>query len=108
MTMKKLLGVAAVMVLGGSGVASAQVYGPGPGILTKHLWTIPGVINNGMATAISCTNATANTVTVGVEFFGDAGGAALNNALSTATVLGPGASVMYSSQPLVGFLNEIN
>src|SRR5262245_49596682 len=37
------------------------------------VWSVPGVINNGLATAISCTNGTTAAATVNVDVF-DQGG----------------------------------
>jgi hypothetical protein len=88
--------------------AHAQIYAPGPGNLTKHLFSIPGIINNGFATAFECTNATENNVTVGVEVFATAGGPAVNNALLTAATLTPGATVTYVTQDTAAMALEVN
>jgi hypothetical protein len=88
--------------------AQAQIYGPGPGGLTSHLFSVPGVVNNGAVTVFECTNATDKTVAIGVEVFGPGGGPALNNALATQQTLSPGATVMYATEAMVGLGIDVN
>jgi len=51
----------------------------------------------------TCTNTLGSAVTVGVEIYGPAGGAVLNDASATALSVGPGASVMFSTTPTAAF-----
>ena len=47
--------------------ARAGLSDPLPAPFTKHVFSVPGVINNGVVTVISCTNALLTPLTVGVE-----------------------------------------
>jgi hypothetical protein len=69
-----------------------------------HLWSVPGVVSNGLSTVFSCTNTTSNPIIVGVEVFGAAGGAALNDADATSLALGPGATGMFGTSAFAGFV----
>ncbi len=83
-----------------SAPALAQINSDPPAPFTAHLYSVPGVVNNGLATVFACTNAGDVSVTVGVEVFGPAGGASLNNPAVTATSLAPGATLMSGTQTL--------
>jgi hypothetical protein len=64
-----------------------------------HAWSVPGVVSNGfLATLFWCTNTLSASVIVGIEAFGPAGGAALNDASATSLSVGPGATVAISTQ----------
>jgi hypothetical protein len=106
--MRKLPWLLALAMLVFSSVSYAQVYARPTGILKYHLFTIPGVINDGMGTVFTCTNALSMSVTIGVEVFATGGGPAVNDAMATATVLAPGATVMYSTRPMTGFVADRN
>ena len=54
------------------------------------------------------TNAGASSATVGVEVFGPAGGAPLNNAATTAISLATGATVMFATQGAAGLSIDAN
>lgn len=71
--------------------------------MTSHLWSVTGVINNGHATLVSCTNAAAASITVGVEVF-DPAGASLSNPATTSVVMAPGATVLFGTQAAVGYV----
>lgn len=74
-----------------------------------HAWSVPGVINSqGLGTFFACTNTLGSTVTVGVEVFGPAGGAALNDASATSLAVAPGATVLFATSPPVGFTIDSN
>jgi len=49
-------------------------------------------------TFFGCTNADQASVTIGVEVFGPAGGASINNAATTAISVAPGATVLFGTQ----------
>ena len=68
-----------------------------------HAWTVPGVINsNGLGTFFACTNALSSSATIGVEVFGAAGGAALNDASATSLTLMPGATALFGTSLAAG------
>jgi hypothetical protein len=106
--MRKLPWLLALAMMVFSSVSYAQVYGKPPAPLKYHLFTIPGVVNNGLATIITCTNATALTAVLGIEVFATAGGAAINNALASALSVGPGATVLFSTELTAGFQQDAN
>jgi hypothetical protein len=67
------------------------------------------VVSNGyQATAFTCTNTLGTTVTVGVELFGPAGGAALNDASATSLVLAPGETGVFATTPMTAFSVDSN
>jgi hypothetical protein len=74
-----------------------------------HLWSVPGVINNGLGTVFLCTNATANPIRVGVEVFAPAGGGSLNDASSTSVLVQGGATVGWQTQSVASlfYLNNL-
>ena len=49
--------------------ARAGLSDPLPAPFTKHVFSVPGVVNDGAATVISCTNALLTSLNVGVEWF---------------------------------------
>ena len=49
--------------------AHAGLGDPPPAPFTKHVFSVPGVINDGVVTIISCTNALLTPLNVGVEWF---------------------------------------
>jgi hypothetical protein len=49
--------------------ARAGLGDPLPAPFTKHVFSVPGVINNGVVTVVSCTNALLTPLNVGVEWF---------------------------------------
>lgn len=89
---------------------------------TRVLYTVPGVIkNNGLESAIMCTNMDTTDVTVALEVFAPEGGAALNNVASavgngaitlpigaTGTI-STGTSVgLHEDEPITGLANVKN
>ena len=69
-----------------------------------HAWTVTGVMDNGfLSTAFSCTNTLSSTVIVGVEVFGPAGVAPLNDASASSLVVGPGSTVFLVTSAMAGF-----
>src|SRR5439155_19938192 len=69
---------------------------------TYHLYSVPGVIRGGgMETFFSCTSTDTATMQVGVEIFGSAGGAPVNDATAESLSVGPGGSVVFSTGPAV-------
>jgi hypothetical protein len=63
---------------------------------------VTGVINDFLGTFFSCTNVDSAAVPIGVEVFGPAGGAAANNAATSAINVAPGATVMFGTQTAAG------
>jgi hypothetical protein len=91
--------------------AQAQIDSDPPllaGQKSYHLYSVAGLINNGMATVILCSNTSSENVLVGVEVFGAAGGASINDASLSAVTVPPSGSVMYAAQELAAFSGEIN
>jgi hypothetical protein len=81
---------------------------PLPAPFTQHVFTVPGVINSaGIGAFFSCTNLDAVNVTIGVEIFGSAGGAAANDAAGTSLSVLPDATVTFGS-PAVGISIDSN
>jgi hypothetical protein len=72
-----------------------------------HLFTVPGVINNGMATLFSCGNASSESAVVGVEVFGSTG-SSLNNPASSAVAVAPSGTVMFATRGTAGFSIDVN
>jgi hypothetical protein len=65
---------------------------------TLHLYSVPGVVNNGaFATVFACTSTDTAPMRVGVEVFGDFGGVPQNDAVATSVSLDPGATVNFKT-----------
>lgn len=71
---------------------------------TYHLYSVPGTIpgNGGLGTFFSCTSTDTTTMQVGVELFGPAGGAAVNDPVASSLSVAPGATVMFGTATAVG------
>src|SRR5437773_1208563 len=67
---------------------------------TKFLYSVPGVINTstGFGTFFECTNVDKASATIGVEVFGTAGGAPLNDFTATSVSVAPGATIMLGTR----------
>jgi hypothetical protein len=94
----------AILLLAGHIVASTAFAGiadtPLPVLLagkkTLHLYSVPGVVNNGaFATFFSCTSTDTAAIQVGVEVFGDFGGAPQNDAAASSLSVSPGMTVTF-------------
>lgn len=57
------------LVFAAASPALAGLADPVPAPFTKQVFSVPGVINNGLATIISCSSATTVSLSVGVEWF---------------------------------------
>lgn len=68
------------------------------GATTLHLYSIPGVINDGVGTYVSCTSVAPTTIKVGVEAFKPDGTLADGESLSVA----PGATVTFGTAGAFG------
>src|SRR5438132_14043147 len=88
-------------------VAQAQIDSPPPalqGQASFHLWSVPGVISvGGLATFFPCTNTTGAPIRVGIEVFGDSGGAAVNDPSATSLDIPAGGNVRFATGGAVGF-----
>ena len=74
------------------------------GKTTYHLYSPPGVVNDGgLSTIFSCTSTSASAMTVGVELFGAGGGSPINNAATTPLSLSAGATVTFGTSGTAGF-----
>lgn len=88
---------------GVAGIADSPLPGLLPGAVTQHLYSVPGVINGGgLGTFFSCTSTDAVPVQVGVEVFGFAGGAAINDPVATSLSLPPGGTFTFGTSAAVG------
>jgi hypothetical protein len=75
------------------------------GKTTYHLYSVPGVIENGWtSTFFSCTSTDTATMQVGVELFGFAGGAAANDPVATSVTVASGATVYFGTSHAVGIV----
>ena len=80
------------------GIADSPLPVLSAGATTFHLYSVPGIIRSGsLGTYFSCTSTDTATMQVGVEVFGPAGGAPLNDAVATSLSVAPGATVMFGS-----------
>jgi hypothetical protein len=85
--------------------ARAQIYDPPPdlqGIPSHHVYSIPGVVNNGYATLFLCTNVTSPARVVGVEVF-DLDGTTVNDPSASSLVLQPGMTRIFGTQTTASF-----
>jgi hypothetical protein len=65
---------------------------------TYHLYSVPGVVGSGgVGTFFSCTSTDTATMQVGVELFGGAGGAPVNDPVATSLSVAPGATVIFGT-----------
>jgi hypothetical protein len=67
---------------------------------TKLLYSVSGVINNasGFGTFFECTNVDKSNATLGVQVFGAAGGAPLNDFTATSVEAVPGGTVIIGTR----------
>ena len=105
--MKQVLYIIMLLTLPVGTTALAQINSPPPalqGQASFHLWSVPGVIvGGGLRTFFACTNTTDNTIRVGVEVFGSAGGAAANDPSAESLNVAPGGTVLFGTSAAVGF-----
>lgn len=86
-----------------AGIADSPLPELLPGAKTLHLYSVPGVISQtGLGTFFSWTSTAASAVQVGVEVFGAAGGAAINDPIASSLSVGPGATVTFGTQSAFG------
>ncbi len=82
----------------GAGIADSPLPVLIAGETTIHLYSVPGVIRaGGLATFFSCTSTDTASMQVGVEVFGPAGGAPINDPVATSLSVAPGATVTFGS-----------
>ena len=103
------LGLALAMALL-PGIAQAQIDSPPPALQGQpsfHLYSVPGVIRGaGLGTFFACTNTTDNAIRVGVEVFGQAGGAAANDPSATSLNVAAGATVLFGGGAAAGLSGD--
>ena len=93
-----------VLTVAAGPAVAGVVDSPLPAPFTQHVFTVPGVIQNGSSgTFFSCTNLDAANVTIGVEVFSSLGGAASNDAAATSLSVAQGATVMFGTITPVGY-----
>src|SRR5437899_12887509 len=81
-----------------AGIADSPLPVLSAGATTVHLYSVPGVISSGgLRTYFSCTSTDTATMQVGVELFGAAGGAAINDAVATSLSVATGATVRFGT-----------
>src|SRR5438876_2161920 len=85
-----------------AGIADSPLPVLTAGATTVHLYSVPGIINNGvLATFFACTSTDTATMQVGVELFFSAGGAPANDAAATSLSVAPGATVIFGTSGAV-------
>jgi hypothetical protein len=68
---------------------------------------VTGVVDNShLATAFICTNTLSSAVTLGVEVFGPAGGASLNDASARLVVVPAGGTAVLVTSPMAAFSGD--
>jgi hypothetical protein len=85
----------------GASSAQAQIDSDPPllqGQKSYHLYSIPGVFNDGTGVVFSCTNVSAASVIVGVEVFPRTGITSLNDASATSQIVPAGEGVIFTTQ----------
>jgi hypothetical protein len=94
----------AALLSAGSPAPAGVVDSPIPAPFTRHVFTVPGVVESGLGldAFFSCTNLDSVAVTVGVELFLGIGGPAVNDATATSLAVAPGATVRFGTSPAVG------
>lgn len=104
--MKWVLSVITLVTLSVEATTHAQINGATPPLMGQqsfHIWSVPGVIDTGgIATFFACTNTTDAAIRVGVEVFGPAGGAAINDPSATSLNVAPSATVLFGTGGAVG------
>lgn len=78
-----------------------------PALAGTNVWAVPGIINNGLATVLSCTNGDAVPASVTATIFTRAG---VQNATATAPSIAAGATVNFATQPVavLGIPDSLN
>jgi hypothetical protein len=105
----RMLSVAAVVLSLAAPVSAGVVDSPLPAPFTQHVFTVPGVIRDGSSgTFFSRTNLDVTSVTIGVEVFGPAGGAAVNDAAASSLNVALGATVMFGMSSAVAYTINSN
>jgi hypothetical protein len=81
--------------------AQAQINSSPPQLMGQtsfHIYSVPGVMNVGpVGTFLACTNTTSANIRVGVEIFGAAGGAAINDPSATSLDISPGGTRLFGT-----------
>ncbi len=92
------LTVAVVLTLSPALAGADVVDSPLPAPFTKHVFTVPGVLNiSGFHTYFACSNLDRVAVTIGVELFGGGGGGPGNDVVATALNVVPGGTVLFGT-----------
>jgi hypothetical protein len=70
---------------------------------TIHVYSVPGVIDNGlgMGTFFACTSTDTAPMQVGIDVFGSFGGGPCNDAVGTSVTVAPGATVTFGTRTTV-------
>jgi hypothetical protein len=109
--MRRFIFTFVALLLGGHMAAGAAHAGiadsPLPvleaGKKTYHLYSIPGVIDQGgLATFFACTSTDTAPMTVGVELFGTLGGAPGNDPVASSLTILPGGTLTFGTRSAVG------
>lgn len=90
------LGLSLTAVTALAGIADSPLPVLLAGKSTLHLYSVPGVVNNGVfATVFACTSTDTASMQVGVEVFSDFGGGPANDAVATSLSVAPGSTVNF-------------
>lgn len=88
----------AVAAVARAGVADSPLPVLEAGKATHHLYSVPGLVANGpLGTYFSCTSTDTAAMQVGVEVFGAAGGAAINDSVGTSVSILPGGTAVFGA-----------
>ena len=96
------IALALLAALGFAMPARAGLGDPLPAPFTKHVFSVPGIINNGVVTVISCTNGTAASLQVGVEWFKKDGTSVGVSSLSIAA----GATANFATDSVTALITD--
>ena len=108
----KALGLVVVscILAGGSwaGIADSPLPVLVPGVATKHVFSVPGVIKGGsLDTLFLCTSTSTDTIRIGVEVFGPAGSLQNNVAGGDGAIdVAPGATVTIGTGLTAGIATD--
>jgi hypothetical protein len=94
-----------------AGIADSPLPVLQAGVNTLHLYSVPGVVNDGganLGTYFSCTSTSTSTISVAVEMFGAAGGSPLNDAATQVLTVVAGGTVTFGTSPAAAiFVDEV-
>ena len=92
-----------------AGIADSPLPVLSAGATTFHLYSVPAYVRSaGLGTFFACTSTDTAPMQVGVELFGAAGGAPINDAAATSLTVSPGGMVIFGTSSAVGISVDSN